>query len=226
MLVKKVRKKLPRIAVEALMDACGMLSKEWNKSATEIFKDFMGLMNKYADYFFSNPWPEKYDYEKATTFNDEDVDFLCEGRSEEFADRYTTVCLKKNMNMEDGFAGYFGIFWTQQAFHGKFVRPRYKPVQEAFLAFPQETEDARIVLNKLKEQFDAGLIHNSLIDFLDPNCPYGYPYERRKLIDEMLDLLHTVEGVPSCGKGQCSWYLNQRYGISSTSGNRAKENTS
>lgn len=226
MLVKKARGKLPRIAVEALMDACEMLSKEWNKSATEIFKDFLELMNKYADYFFSNPWPEKYDYAEATTFTDEDMAFLFEGKSEELVDRYTTVCLKKNINMEDGFAGYFGIFWTQQSFHDKFVRPKYKPVQDAFLAFPKENKNARSVLNELKEQFDIGLIHNSLVDFFDLTCPYGYPYEKRKLIDEMLELLHTVEGVPSCGKGQCSWYINQKYGTSPKSENRVSENAS
>lgn len=92
--------------MESLTQTCELLIEEWKKPANEIFKRFLELMNKYADYFFSKPWPEKYNYEEATTFTDEDIDFLLESE-EDIADRYTTVCLKKNMNLEDGFMGYF-----------------------------------------------------------------------------------------------------------------------
>ena len=122
--------------------------------------------------------------------------------------------------------GCFGMFWTQQAFHNRFYRPEYKPVQEAFVGFPQENKDARSLLNILKEQFDASLIHDSLVDFFEADCPVGYPYERKSLIEEMLELLHTVEGVPSCKEWHCSWYMNQKYGTSSTSDKRVKEDTS
>jgi len=59
-LVKK--DKIPRKAVEPLMQTCEMLSKEWDKPASMIFKEFLELMNRYSDYFFSEPWPRKYDY--------------------------------------------------------------------------------------------------------------------------------------------------------------------
>jgi hypothetical protein len=226
MLVKRARRKLPRNAVESLMNMCERLSEEWDKPATGIFKRYLELMNKYADYFFSKPWPEKYDYAEATTFTDEDMDFLFEGKNSESFDRYTTICLKKNINMELGFMGCVGMSWTQQAFHNRFFRPEYKPVQEAFLGFPQESEDARSVLNKLKEQFSDGLIHDSLVDFFEADCPSGYPYERERLIEEMLELLHTVEGVPSCRKWRCSWYMNQKYGTSSASGKSLRKDTS
>jgi hypothetical protein len=153
-LVKRSRGKIPRNAVEPLMHTCELLSEEWKRSAAEIFKGFLELMNRYADYFFSEPWPEKYDYDEATTFTDEDVDFFLEGE-EDFADRCTTVCPKKNMNLEAGFMGYFRMFWTQQALHEKFVRPEYKPALRAFNGFAQKGEDARSVLNRLKEQFSA-----------------------------------------------------------------------
>jgi len=207
MLVKREKRKIPRNAVEPLMKACEMLSDEWKRPAAEIFKSFLELMNKYADYFFSKPWPEKYDYEEATTFTDEDIDFLFESE-EEFTDRYTTVCLKKNMNLEVGFMGYFGMFWTQQAFDEKFVRPGYKPVLEAFDSFAKGDNDARSLLNRLKEQFSSRLIHNSLVDLLK----HEYPDEsRRRLIEEMFELLHTDEGLKSCGDAQCSWYWRQKY---------------
>ena len=196
------------------MQTCELLSKEWEKPAKEIFKNFLELMNKYADYFFSKPWPEKYDYEEATTFTDEDVDFLFESE-EDFADRYTTVCLKKNMYLEGGFMGYFGMFWTQQAFDEKFVRPGYKPVLEAFDSFAQADKDARSVLNKLKEQFSIRLIHNSLIDLLE----HEYPDEStRRLIEEMFELLHTDEGLPSCGNARCKWYRRQKHPSSTSHG--------
>jgi len=199
-LVKRRKRKIPRKAVKSLMRTCELLSEELEKPATEIFKSFLELMNKYADYFFSKPWPEKYNYDEATTFTDEDVEFLSEGEDEEFSDRYTTVCLKKNMNLELGFMGYFGMFWTEQAFHEKFVRPRYKPVLEAFDSFAQEDEDARSVLNKLKEQFGIRLIHNSLVDRVE----HEYLDETEGLlVARVLELLHKEEGLPSCGEYRC-----------------------
>lgn len=207
MLVRREKRKIPRNAVESLGDTSELLSKEWEKPAAEIFKHFLDLMNKYADYFFSKPWPTKYDYDEATTFTDEDLEFLFE-REEEFKDRYTTVCLKKNMNLECGFQGYFGMFWTRQAFHEKFVRPGYKPVLEAFDRFARGDEDAQSVLNRLKEQFSAMLIHNCLVDLLE----HEYPDEStRRLIEEMFELLHTGEGLKPCKDYRCSWYQRQKY---------------
>lgn len=189
------------------MQTCEMLSDEWEKPAAEIFKSFLELMNKYADYFFSKPWPEKYDYEEATTFTDEDIDFLLESE-DDFADRYTTVSLKKNMNLEHGFMGYFGQFWTHQAFQEKFVRPRYKPVLEAFDTLARGEEDARKVLNTLKEQFSAKLIHDSLIDLFE----HTYPDEStRRLIEGIFELLHANEGLLSCENARCSCYQRQKY---------------
>jgi hypothetical protein len=197
------------------MHACEMLSEEWDKPATEIFKGFLELMNKYADYFFSKPWPEKYDYAEATTFTDEDMDFLFEGKNNELLDRYTTICLKKNINMEIGFMGYFGIYWTQQAFHEKFFRPSYKPVLEAFERSAQENKDAREVLDKLKNEFNARLIHDSLVDLLE----HEYPDEAtRKLIEGIFELLHTVHGLEPCGNFRCSWYQRQKYPVRNGSG--------
>lgn len=181
------------------MQTCEWLSKEWGRPAAEIFKEFLELMNKYADYFFSKPWPKKYDYDEATSFTDEDLEFLFENE-EEFQDRYTTVSLKKNMGLEHGFMGYFGMFWTEQAFDERFFRPLYKPVLEAFDSFAQGDEDARSVLNKLKKQFKVRLIHDSLVDLVE----HDYPDKSRALlVARMLELIHTEEGLPPCGEYDC-----------------------
>ena len=207
MLVKKVRRRLPRNAVEMLVHTCEVLSEEWDKPATEIFKGFLELMNKYADYFFSKPWPEKFDYAKATTFTDEDMDFLFGGRKNELLDRYMAMRLKKNVNMETGFQGVFGMYWTHQAFEEKFFRPLYKPVLEAFEKFAQENKDAREVLAKLKKQFDARLIHDSLVDLIEHEPPNEFA--RRILIGEMFELLHTVERLKPCGDYRCEWLRSE-----------------
>lgn len=188
------------------MQTCEMLSKEWDKPASMIFKEFLELMNRYSDYFFSEPWPRKYDYKDATRFSDEDLDFLFECEEGDFVDRHRTVCLKKNMYLE-GFMGYFGLFWTRQAFHERFVRPLYEPVLEAFRSLAEE-KDARCVLNKLRAQFSAWLIHESLIDLLEHEYP---DKSTKRLIEELFDLLHTDEGLPSCGEDRCKWYWRQEY---------------
>lgn len=196
--MKKQKRKIPRNAVKPLFEMCEDLSEKGGGPATEIFKTFLELMDIYDDYFFSEPWPEKYDYDTATTFTDEDVRFLHENE-EEFGLRYMTVCLKKNMNLENGFM-QFGMFWTRQAYHEKFVRPTYKPVLEVFNGFAEKNEDAAAVLNKLKEQFDVKLIHDSLVDLLE----HEYPDKtRRLLIAKILELIHTKEGLPACNEYQC-----------------------
>ena len=199
-MIKRRKRKIPKKAVKPLMQTCEMLSEEWKKPAKDIFKRFLKLMNRYADYFFSQPWPAKYDYEKATTFTDEDIEFLSEGESEEFPDRYTTLCLKKNINLEHGFMGYFGMFWTQQAFHEKFVRPMYKPVEEAFEEISEDDKNPHIVLNKLKEKFSIKLIHDSLVDLVEHE--YLDPMDGR-LVAGILELLHKEEKLPPCNMYRC-----------------------
>ena len=90
----KKRRKIPRSALEPLMEMCEWLSRESGKSAAEVFKRYLGLMDKYGDYFFSESWPKEYNYEKATTFTEEDREFLFENE-EEFVDRFDAVCLKR-----------------------------------------------------------------------------------------------------------------------------------
>jgi hypothetical protein len=92
---------------------CEWMSKFNAESAGEILKFYLGLMDKYDYYFFSEPWPENYDFDRATTFTDADHAFLSASK-EEFADRFQTVLLKKNLYLT-GFMG-IGMMWTQQAY--------------------------------------------------------------------------------------------------------------
>ncbi len=64
------------------------------KTAMEIFKLYMNLIDKYSDYFFSEPWPKKFDYKRVTTFTPEDLAFIDEN-DDEYADRVLTVFIKK-----------------------------------------------------------------------------------------------------------------------------------
>lgn len=194
------KKKIPRKAIEPLMRHCEWLSEGSEKTASEIFKEFLELMNKYADYFFTDPWPEKYDYEKATTFTDEDIEFLTEGKKEEAAGRFRTMRLKKNINLEHGFMELFGPFWTRQAFFKKFIRPGYKPVQEAFDDLSAGDKDPRSVLDKLKEEFDIELIHDSLVDLAEHEY---FDKLTGRLLAGILELSHEEEGLPPCHEYWC-----------------------
>ncbi|MHA1834633.1 MAG: hypothetical protein ACTSV7_11680, partial [Candidatus Baldrarchaeia archaeon] len=84
-------------------------------------------------------------------------------------------------------------------------------VLEAFGSLSQEDEDARSVLNNLKEQFSIELIHDSLVDLLEHEYP---DKSTRKMIEELFELLHEDEGLPSCGDARCDWYWRQKYPMS------------
>lgn len=91
--------KIPKSAVKPLMEHCERLSGETGRSAADIFREYLELMKKYADFFFSGPWPEKLD--KQADLSDEDVKFIEGGGShEERCERFTLVCLRRNMSVE------------------------------------------------------------------------------------------------------------------------------
>ncbi len=194
------RKKIPRKAVERLMKHCEWLSKGSERTAAEIFEEYLGLMRKHAEYFFRDPWPKQYDFEAATTFADADLEFLSDGTEGEYAERFRTLLLKKNINLEHGFMQLIGPFWTWQAFHDEFIRPTYVPVQEVFDALSEGDHDARSVLDKLKETFSIWLIHDGLVDLAE------HRYLEKsvaRLLAGLLELLHADEGLPACHNYGC-----------------------
>lgn len=108
------KRKIPKLALDGLILTCEWFSTVTGKPATEILKRYLGLMDKYAEYFFSEPWPENYDYQEATTFTEADLSFLSTSK-EEFKERFDTVLLKKNLHL-NGFQGVIGMMWTQQSY--------------------------------------------------------------------------------------------------------------
>ena len=108
------KRRIPRTAIADLAETCEFMSRITGEPAGEILKSYLGLMDKYDHYFFNEPWSENYNYEKATTFTEADQAFLSANK-EEFADRFQTVLLKKNLYL-NGFMGPIGMMWTQQAY--------------------------------------------------------------------------------------------------------------
>jgi len=110
----KVPGKIPKKAVKPLMEYCKKLGEETGKPPAEVFKEHLELMNKHADYFFSDPWPEKLD--RKFRFSYEDMEFLEGAESyEEEWDRFTLACLRRNISME----GFNSLGFTQDnRFHG------------------------------------------------------------------------------------------------------------
>ena len=120
----KTRRKLPKTTIEDLTQTCEAMSKySGGEPAKEIFKRYLNLIDKYAYYFFSEPWPLKYDFTQATTFTEQDLHFLLGTEKEpadesEVLDRFDIICLKKTVSFE-GSPANWGLFWTQQALHKK-----------------------------------------------------------------------------------------------------------
>ena len=112
--------KIPKVSLNDLIDACELLGELEGKPASEVFKGFLALMEKYEHYFFNEEWPNEYNFDVATTFTPEDREFLFENEAE-LEDRLMTVCLKKSVYL-GGFM-FFGLIWTQEAYDEEFSKP-------------------------------------------------------------------------------------------------------
>ena len=122
-MLHKTRRKLPKTTIEDLTQTCELMSKYSGEPAKAIFTRYLQLIDKYDYYFFSEPWPAKYDFTQATTFTEEDMQFLLGTENEpadeaEVIDRFDIICLKKTVSLE-GSPGYWGIFWAHQALEKK-----------------------------------------------------------------------------------------------------------
>ena len=169
-------------------------------TAQEIFKLHLSHMDKYRDYFFSESWPEKWDFKYATTFTDEDVSFIEEG-DEDYVDRVLTVVLKKNVSLK-GF-NILGPQWTYEAFLKEFFKPDLQKTYGTFKELVKTGDSAEEILTEMLKQNDIGWIHRSLMELLKDEC---YLWDNRPLdlkVSEVLDLIHTKKGYPECEEEQC-----------------------
>jgi hypothetical protein len=200
--LNKNQRKLPRIAVDQLVSAAEEISKrEKNKTAAEIFGQYLMLMDKYSDYFFSDPWPKKFDYKYVTTFTSEDLDFINENE-DEYVDRVLTVMIKKNISLS-GYDEKGGMFWSGSAFIRQFILPELTLVFEAFKELVKTGINAEEILEKLKEKYeDIGYIHYSFDELLNVECVL--PSEDLKA-SEVLELIHNKESYPECGSSRCKY---------------------
>lgn len=99
-------KRIPKSAVKSLLEYCNELSRETGTSAAEIFKNYLEWMKKYADYFFREPWPETRD--RRFELSDGDREFIEGGKNyAEKVERFTVVCLRRNISMEGFDCGGF-----------------------------------------------------------------------------------------------------------------------
>jgi len=94
-------KRIPKSAVKSLIEYCSEKSKETGISAAEMLKNYLKLMKRYADYFFREPWPEKPCKEFKLDLGEAERKFIGRGKSYgEKVDRFTLVCLRRNISME------------------------------------------------------------------------------------------------------------------------------
>ena len=110
-----VKRSLPKAAVADLIEGAKFASKYTKEPPADIFKGYIKLMDKYSDYFFSQPWAKNYNFEAATTFTETDYAFLSAATEEDYNDRFETMCLKKNLYLT-GFNIMGKLLWTQQSF--------------------------------------------------------------------------------------------------------------
>ena len=93
------KRKIPKNAVKALVQHSKELSAQTGKSAEEILEELLQLMEKYSDYFFSEPWQEKPDSQFG--LGEKAEDFIEQGETlEERCERFTTACLRRNISLE------------------------------------------------------------------------------------------------------------------------------
>ncbi len=190
---------VPRAFLKQLMSSDEeSSSKSGGMTAQDSFKDYLRLMDKYRDYF-SGPWPKKWDFKYATTFTQEDEEFIDEGE-DDFVDRFLTVILKKNVSLE-GFNA-LGFQWTYDAYREQFVKPDLKKTYEAFKALVKTGAGAEEILKKMLENQNVSFVHMSLVELLEDE-PYLWdnkPLDQK--VSEVLELIHTKEGYPECSEDE------------------------
>jgi len=107
-----IRKRLPKRALIPLMEFCEWFTKNREESPTELFRKLLECMLKYKEYFFDQPWPKRFEYEKVRHFELREAYFIFEGgEEEETFYRFLLVILKRLINYEGGLTWELAFEW-------------------------------------------------------------------------------------------------------------------
>jgi len=106
-------KRIPQNALTPLAELCNLLSSlsDTEEQPISFFKRIIQGMDEHANYFFDKPWPQRYQFNEATSLSETDLNFTQNFGRDEFTNNLYLLCVKKNMNLADGFS-LFGFFWT------------------------------------------------------------------------------------------------------------------
>lgn len=97
--MSRAGRRLPKRALEPLMDCCRYLAKRWRlgDKPADVFRRVLEEMREHEGFFFGRPWNE----EKGLGLGEEERGFIEGGETqEERSWRFTLVCLRRNMSME------------------------------------------------------------------------------------------------------------------------------
>jgi hypothetical protein len=109
-------KTIPQNALTPLTELTRLLSQlQQNKEPITILKDIIQAMDQHSEYFFNQPWPQKYHYNQTTDYSQTDLDFINNQQQEnEALSPLHLLCMKKNINHQNGFQpiGFLWTLWT------------------------------------------------------------------------------------------------------------------
>ena len=111
--------KLPMRAIDPLIDLAFVLGRLHGRKTEEELERLLRLMKRYRSHLASRAWPEKWSYEYAVDFDDDDRRFIARGRKTKL-ERLTAVCLARNMSEAEGFTpvGFLWSFWAHSSLLG------------------------------------------------------------------------------------------------------------
>jgi hypothetical protein len=130
----------PKKAVKPLIAYCNEVGWKTGVSGAEVFKRYLVLMKKFAAYFFGSGWQQGPARTNWLSLEEVEAAFVDAAESyEEEKERFTVVCLRRNMNL-DGFDG--ASFDSDFEFYGRmecrtcvvkdamYLRDYFKKMQE------------------------------------------------------------------------------------------------
>jgi len=122
-------KAIPQNALLPLTELAHLLSQlQPDTDAITTLKNIIQAMNTHADYFFNQPWPQKYQYNQTTELSPTDLDFINTQQPNQTLAPVHLLCIKKNINHQNGFTP-IGFLWTLWTVNQKLNTNHEDPLQ-------------------------------------------------------------------------------------------------